>query len=94
MTFEHLYNSLMGYIENPDIPSEFEGACGLLYEESYTLRLSLCEKLDGNLEGESKEILQLIELYEEMQRLLCEKCYEYGFAEGFKQGRRVSKRME
>lgn len=85
MDFQKVYDAIMGYEENATIDNEFDnGICADLYEKAFELRVRICEKLDKNDYGESPKVLQMIELYERMQEILCKKCYEYGYREGLK----------
>ena len=85
MKFAHIYDAMMGYTQKPTIKNEFEaGECGKLYDKSFEIRVSISKQLDGNPNGENKEVIELIELYEKMQKILCKKCYQYGYADGLK----------
>jgi len=80
--FEHVYNMLMGYMieQDPTIANEFEGGdCEALYGLAYDARVRLSQILDGNSEGENEDVMEIVNAYEKMQKILCEKCYHYGY---------------
>ncbi len=83
--FDHIYDAMMSYVDDPDIQNEFEtGECADLYDQCYDLRLSISRRLDGSVGSKNDDVLLLIDLCEKMQKILCRKCFQYGYAYGQK----------
>lgn len=82
---ERIYNLMCGYYdletysakEGMLVKNEFENEseCQKLLEEIYRARLRLFERLDVE---EDKDILEIVEGYEQLCRYLAYKMYEYG----------------
>lgn len=83
--FDQVYDMMTG--QAPATPllapaNEFEGGdCEALYAQAYAARVRLSQRLDGDESdesGENKDVLELVETYERMQRILCERAFAYG----------------
>jgi hypothetical protein len=81
MDFERFYGTMTGQIEPEEgYPVEdcYAGACEELYSQVSDARRYISAKLQGNLNGESPQVLSIINAYEAMQRIFCERAFEYG----------------
>ena len=83
--FQTIYEQMTGVADHGygAIDDEFEnGPCGALYEKAFAARVRLSRLLDGNDSGENADALCIADAHEQMQRILCEKAYEYGLRDG------------
>lgn len=82
--FDSVYDHMNGIYAEQDTKIENmfkEGSnCDQLYQKVFDARLRLS---GGDLDAENPDVICIMEAYERMQRILCEKAFEYGkkFAE-------------
>jgi len=87
-TFALIYDLMTGQAEADAVESdlthmiknEFEEGeeCAKLYHRSYRVRVKLSGQLDRNAEGENPDVMEIVDCYEEMQRILCRQAFLYG----------------
>ena len=81
MDFEKFYCTLIGQMEpEKGYPVEncFTGECERLYDKICKARRRIAAIMTGRLDRESREVMEIMNAYEAMQRLLCEKSFDYG----------------
>lgn len=81
MNFEKFYDVMIGQAEPEEgYPVEdcYAGGCEKLYGQVSDARRYISAKLQGDLKGESPQVLSIINAYEAIQRILCERAFDYG----------------
>ena len=81
MDFEKFYDIMIGQAkpeEGYPVEDCFVGDCEKLYGQVSDARRYISAKLQGDLKGESPQVLSIINAYEAIQRILCERAFDYG----------------
>ncbi len=94
--FEEVYGYMTDLLEpNGDsnladlVPNEFESSrCGDLYETVYDARIRLSKQANLKDGEDLEDIRKIYQSYEEMQKILCRRSFEYGWLLAMKQSRK------
>lgn len=85
MDFEKLYDIMIGQVEpEPGYPVEdcYKGECERLYGKISDARMRISAALDRDLRNQNREVLSIMNDYEDMQRIFCRWAFTYGVRYG------------
>lgn len=83
--FERVYGVITGELKPmpwEDLEEIFDKDCGPYYDKVCEAHLRIAKAIDGGEAEENGDVLNIISAYETIMKILCEKCYGYGFSAG------------